>query len=162
MNIDVSFSAQISKVSVSVTAKDGVIKRTCKLVLAREFDDLLAAGLKGDARVALKSLRAGGLSEAVLPIDGIVASGTLVAMGGECHIPDLHGLTAKARAAKEEGEPPSIKLEFAFDFAEKSWLFLGRNCSAQAEITIRSLQTEMEFPVGAKGNGRGKRPRAEV
>ncbi len=160
MNIDITFGAEINKVSVGVTEKDGIIQRKCKLVLAREFDTLLASGLRGDAKVALRSLESHGLAEVTIPIDGIFAHGIFsnaIGPANEVTIPDLRGLVARAKAGKDQ-EPPSIKLEFEFEWLEKVWVFLGRNCSAQAQVTIRSIQTEMEFPAG-NGKSRGKRPR---
>ena len=166
MNIDITFEAEINKVSVGVIAKDGVVRRICKLVLAREFDTLICHGLKGDALKALRSLEQGGLTEATLPIDGIIASGTFRAAlspMAEVTVPDLRGVLAKGKAGKDTDHPPTIKLGFEFDWSEQSWLFLGRNCSAHAEVTIKSRQIEMAFPVGAPGKAKnGKRLRIET
>jgi hypothetical protein len=164
MNIDITFEAEINRVTVHAKAKDGMVRRTCKLVLAREFDMLLCQGIKGDALKVLRSLNERGLAEATLPIDGIVANGTFKAAlspYAEVTISEMHGVVAKAKACKPgKDEPPTIKLTFEFDWSESAWVFLGRNCLAHAEVTIRSSQLELELPKGPGKGKNGPRPRA--
>ncbi len=158
--IDITFEAEIHRVGVKPVVKDGHTRRLCKLILAREFDTLLAAGLGGDGRTALRMLEGGAFSEVTIPITAIVASGTFKASLSpypEVTIPDLRGVKAKAKAGKGEDAPASVKLEFSFDWSEAAWVFLGRNALAHAEVTLKSLQTELKFPPAGKGNG--KRPR---
>jgi hypothetical protein len=162
LDIDIQLSAQISKVSAKVTAKEGVIKRTVKIELAREFDVPLAAALGTDAKKTLALLEAGSISEATIPIDAIVARGELVCEPHRTTIKELRGVQVKAKGGdEEEGSPTTVKLEFEFDWTEQSWVFLGRNLSALAEVTIRSLQLELPS-VDKPTNRRGKRARAEA
>jgi hypothetical protein len=163
MNIDITIGAQISKVAASVVVKDGVIKRTVKLTLAREFDVALAAALGKDAKKTLALLEVGSISEAVIPIDAVVASGELKSMGHTCHIGVLRGVQAKAKAdTSDDGLPPTVKLEFEFDWDEAPWVFLGRSLAAQAEVTIRSLQLDNGIDQHQPVNRRGKRVSAEA
>lgn len=146
MNIDITFAAQINKVQASVVAKEGVIRRTVKLTLAREFDVMLAQALGKDARKALALLEAGSLSEATIPIDRIVATGVLQSMGQEVKIMPMRGVVAKAKSSNiDEQTPCSIKLDFEFEWEKEAWVFLGWNLSAVAEVSIAAIQKEMEF-----------------
>jgi hypothetical protein len=158
MDISIQVEAQIAEVKARVTAKDGVIKRTIELVLAREFDPMLAAALGKDAKDTLALLEVGALLKATLPIDTVVARGVLLAMGQQTEVHVLKGIELVAKAGDfDEGTPPTCKLRFEFDWAEQPWVFLGRNLSAQAQVDIRSLQTEMKLPAPER---RGKGARA--
>lgn len=143
MNIDIRFAAQINKVTAAVVAKEGVIRRTVKVTLAREFDVPLAVALGKDAKKALALLEVGSLTEATIPIDRIVALGVLRSMDQEVRIAPLHGVVAKAKAGSDEGAPPTVKLEFEFDWEKAAWVFLGWNLSAVAEIEIATMQLEL-------------------
>lgn len=163
MNIDITIGAQISKVAAQVVVRDSVIKRTVKLTLAREFDLELAQALGKDAKKTLALLEVGSISEATIPIDAVVASGDLVAMGSGVRIACLRGVQAKAKAdTSDDGLPPSVKLEFEFDWVEDAWVFLGRNLSAMAEVTIKSLQLDNGIDQHQPANRRGKRVSVEA
>jgi hypothetical protein len=165
MNIDCTFAAEISNVAVKVTDKDGVVRRICKLVLAREFDDVLGLGLglPAVAAGAMRALKKNDLSQVVVPLDAIPAvTATLKGADGlECTIPALHAVRARAKAGDDDTEP-TVKIEWTFEWSEKPWVFLGRYSALTVTVTLRSIQTEMEFPP-APGKGKnGKRPRVEV
>lgn len=141
MNIDMRLSAAISKLGAVVKVKEGVVKRTCRLTLARVFDVELAAALGSDAKKTLRLLELGALAEATLPIDALVVRADLKAMNDQVRIEELRGITAKGTAADpDEGGPPTVQLVFEFDWAEGPWVFLGRNLSAQAEIELQTTQ----------------------
>lgn len=164
MNIDITFEAEINRVTVKPVTKDGMARRICKVILAREFDHALAVALKGDAQQALRALEGQGISEVTIPITGIAAAGTFktsLSPYPEVTIPDLRGVRAKAKAGKTEDDPATVKLEFSFDWSEPAWVFLGRNSLAHAEVTIRSNQLEFDMGDGKHRNGR-RRPRAET
>lgn len=146
---DVNFLAAIHNVSVKANEKDGVIRRTCKLTLAREFDEVVAAGLGAEAKRVLKAITKGGITEVVLPMDASTSKLTLKCAGlGEVTIPAVKGMRAKAKASADEAMPPSVKLEYEFDFFEPAWIFLGRNISSYADVEIVQLQTTLSFARG--------------
>lgn len=155
MNIDLQLTAAISKVSIRTKEKDDIIRRICKVTFGREFDQTLAAALGADARTALKALEVNGLLEAKIPIDGIVAQAKLIAGSANVTIPILKGLSARAKAGLED-DPPSIRLDFEFDFHEPSWVFLGRYCNSYTELTLTTIQPSL-LP---KDNLRADKPRA--
>jgi hypothetical protein len=144
LNIDISIGAQISKVQGAVTVKEGVIKRTVVVTLAREFDMPLAAALGKDAKKALDMLESGSLAEVTIPMDRIEATAVFRASGEAVKIIGLRGISCKAKAGDpDEDEPPTAKLTFEFDWAKDAWVFLGWNLSAMAEVEIASTQADM-------------------
>lgn len=144
MNIDLTISAAITKVSVVTIQKDSVVRRVCRMVLSREFDSTIAAALGGDATTALEALKSHGISEVTLPIDTIEASCKMVSVSQTVTIPVLHGRKAKGKAGDDDKElPPSIKLEFQFEFFEPAWVFLGRNAAAWTEATLSETQPSL-------------------
>jgi hypothetical protein len=163
MNIDITIGAQISKVDGRVTVKDSVIRRTIVLTLAREFDTVLAAAMGKDAKKALALLEVGSVTEVTIPIDALAATGDLKSMGQECHIKELRGVEAKAKAdTGEDGMPPIVKLKFETDYDDAVWCFLGRNLAVHAEVAIRSLQLDNGIDQHQPVNRRGKRVSAEA
>lgn len=165
MNIDITLSAQVSKVGARVVvAKDsGLIRRIVKLTLAREFDVEIAAALGKDAKKTLALLEVGSITKASIPIDGIVATGDLKSIHGACHIGELRGVKAECTAdTGEDGLPPAIALEFEFDMAPEPWMFVGNNLSVQAVVTIRSLQLDNGIDKHQPTNRRGRKVEAEA
>ncbi len=176
MDINVTFAAEISNVAVKVIEKDGVTRRICKLVLAREFDELLSSGLglPAVAAGAMRALRKNDLSQVTVPLDAIPAvTATLMAADGlECTIPELRAVCARAKAGDVDSEP-TVKIEWTFDWSEKPWLFLGLCSAFTVTVGLRSIQMELPLPavtvkVGKdgevyqrtiRGKGNGKRPR---
>lgn len=139
--IDVDFEAGIKAIKLKVKTKDGVAARTCTMVLEREFDDLIAAGLGGDARKALLSLRDHGLESCVLPLDSVDAEGKLVAPDAKSiSIGALKGVKATGQAGAKSEEPPSLLLEFEFVWNEQAWVFLGRYCGGVAQVSLKARQ----------------------
>ena len=147
---EIGIAASIEKVTVSAKAKDGVVLRMCRVTLAREFDDLIASALKGDARKALSGLRDGGMSKVVLPIDSIRAEAKFIAMDDRCTVPVLKGIKAVGEAPEDEDDVPHIKLEFEFVFSTEAWIFLGRNVAGVAQVTFRKTQEEFAFAARGK------------
>ncbi len=139
---DVQIGAWLKSLRIKVKQKDGVILRKCSVVLEREFDDEIAAGLRGDARQALEGLRDGGMSEVKMKIDRIDAFGRFVVRDDSVEF-ELRGVQAVGRAADDDGMPPSISLEFEFPFHEAAWTFLGRHAGVFAEITFTQRQQEL-------------------
>jgi len=144
MNIDIRIGAQINRVQGSVTVKEGVIKRTVVVTLAREFDMPLAAALGKDAKKALDMLESGSLAEVTIPMSRIEATATFSANADQVKIIGLRGIACKAKAGDpDEDEPPTAKLTFEFDWEKAAWVFLGWNLSAMAEVEIASMQKEL-------------------
>lgn len=163
MNIDITISAQVSKVDGKVVVRESVIRRTIVLTLAREFDTTLAVALGKDAKKALALLEVGSITEATLPIDALVAAGDLKALGMECHVPVMRGIEVKAKAdTSDEGLPPIVKLKFEIDYSDNVWVFLGRNLAAQAEVAIKSLQLDNGIDQHQPVNRRGRKASAEA
>lgn len=149
MNIDITIGAQISKVNGAVVVKEGVIRRTVVVTLAREFDLVLAKALGKPAQKALDMLESGSLAEVTIPMDAIEATAVFRASGDEVKIIGLRGVACKAKAGDhEKDEPCTARLTFEFDWTKDAWVFLGWNLSAMAEVEIASTQSEM-FEEGA-------------
>lgn len=148
---DVKLQFGIKKVSLKTKTKDGVSSRTMRVVFERDFDDVIAAGLGGDARGARAALLGGGMESCVLPIDSIDASGTLSAGFGEvCDIARMTGVVAKGHADPEGEFPPSIAVEFDLPYDRRAWTFFGdyQNTTATVELTRRQLEIAGARPAG--------------
>jgi hypothetical protein len=147
MNMDLTITAVIAKVSLTTKQKDDVIRRVCKVTLAREFDNMIAAAMGPDAKEALAALETGGISKVEIPLDAITASAKFVcgSSSNVAAIPVLRGVKATGKASKDEEFPPSIRLEFEFDFLTEAWIFFGRNHTAWGEITLAAVQPELPF-----------------
>lgn len=142
--IDVTFQGGITAIKLKVSEKKGAVTRRCTIVIDREFDDAIAAGLGNEARNALESMRARGMSSCVLPIDGIDAEGLISEIGGESvRIGALKGVKATGTADKEGEFPPSLSLEFEFQFNAEAWAFFGKHCGGYATIDLRQRQLEL-------------------
>lgn len=141
--IDITLSADITAVKVKTKEVDGQVTRKCQMALRREFDDLLAAGLGGDARKVLASLRERGIESCVIPLDAIDARGKLDSGYQAVTIGQLTGIKATAKAGEDDA-PPTIVLEFEFAWQETAWLFLGRNCGLGCELEL--VQRQQELP----------------
>lgn len=139
---DVQIGAAVRSVKISVKEKDGVVARRCRMVLEREFDEVIAAGLGKDAKKVLASLKTGGIEDATLPMGEVTAEADLRCDGDKVKIGQLRGIKPKA-AAGDEDMPPSVKLEFEFPYNDEAWSFLGRNCGAYATVTLRRRQMEL-------------------
>lgn len=155
--IDLEFSAEIQSVTVSAKAKDGTVRRVCQLRLAREFDFVIAESLGPAARKAREHLADRSLKDVTIPMDALAVRGALKALGGSAvEVPLMRGIKAKASAGKEEDDPVTIKMTFEFDLIDEVWVFLGRNLSAYAQVTLQRLQTEFSYPSATPGTGVGK------
>ncbi len=146
--VEITVSAAIAKVSIKVKQKDDLIRRICTVVLEREFDILIAKTLGTDAVQARESLMAHGISKVEIPIDTMVARARLVSGKAEVELPMLRGIKAVGKVkTTDDGadEPPTIGLSYEFDFHEKAWVFLGRNCAAYIDAYLTPLQTEMNL-----------------
>lgn len=146
MNFELTITASIAKVTVKTIQKDDIVRRVCSLTLAREFDDTLAAALGGEARKTLDGLRSRGVKDATLPIGAIVANAKLICGTQHVTIPVMKGVSAKAKISSNEEFPPSIKLEFEFDFFADAWVFLGRHCAAWADVELKEANPQLPFP----------------
>lgn len=145
--IDIQLQFGIRNVTVKVKTKDGVTRRKCRMVLEREFDAVIAAGLGENAREALVALETGGMESCVLPMDAVQADAMLTAELGECvTIKNLVGVKATGtRATGEDGDelPPSVKMEFEFTFATDAWAFLGQHAGGTAVLLLKRRQLEL-------------------
>lgn len=129
----------LKNVKVKAEHEDGITTRTCYITLTGEFEDLVAAGMGADAKKALASLQAGGMTSCVLPIDRLLCEARLVSDGKSLHIDRLKGTKASAKAGKPE-EPIRIDLEFEFMFNREAWIFLGEHAGAAALVTLNRVQ----------------------
>lgn len=143
---NVVFQAEIRKVGIQVKEADGCVRRICRLSLAREFDSLVAGNLGSDAKAALVGLSAHGLASATIPMDRVNGTCKLEGLDDSVTISNVRGLKAKCKSGKKDGDPPTVRLEFEFDFYEPAWAFLGRNCLAYATVTLTPAQQVLRFP----------------
>lgn len=136
--------ANLKSVTLSVKEKDGLTVRRCKMVLEREFDDLIAAAIGSGAKKARSGLISGEMEKVVMPITALTCSADLRAgKKDRVAIGSVVGVKATGKATSEDETPPSIELEFEFLFDEAAWAFLGRNCGALATITMEQRQQEL-------------------
>ena len=130
----------IRAVKVRVQDVQGRIVRRCRVTLAHEFTPAIAREL-GEGAVSLrKAVRENEVEKAVLPSDGVGAAGACTASGGGVSIGRMVGVKATVTNAKNEDDGPTIALEFDFAWDEDAWVFLGRNCSAIAEVVLTKRQ----------------------
>jgi hypothetical protein len=155
--VDLEFDAEIQGVSVTAKAKDGVVRRICRVKLAREFDSLIADALGTAAKKAREHLADRSLKQVIIPMDALAVSGVLKTLGGnKVDVPLMRGIKAKASIGKDEDDPVTVKLDFEFDLIDEVWVFLGRNLSAYAQVTLSRLQQSFAYPPAQPGTGVGK------
>lgn len=150
---DVEFMTSIKSIKVKVTEKNSIVQRRCVVVLEREFDDMMAAGLGGEARSALEALRDGGMTSCVLPIEGINARGRFVTTADSVEVGELVGVKATGKASADDEFPPSIALELDMPWDEAAWVFLGRHSGGFAHLTLSQRQGSLPLVVDF-GKGR--------
>jgi hypothetical protein len=166
MNIELEIGAAIAKVSLRTVQKDDLVRRICKVTFTRDFDDTIAAALGADAKVALAALKSHALAEVVIPLDSIEAKGTIsqdgnaTAISSKVEIPHLRGRRAKGVGTKDD-TTPSLALEFEFDFLEAPWVFLGRNHTGWARLSLKTNQLELSL-VGGGGDRKPGEPEPYV
>jgi hypothetical protein len=143
--IDIEIQAAIAKVSLFVKEDDGVIVRKSQMKLDREFDDEIAAGIGGDARKVLTSLRGHGISKVVIPIDAIDAQAVIVGSltGESIKIPSLRGIKATGTAPKDADDVARISLEMECQYDREIWKFLGDNCGGYCRLTLKQRQLSL-------------------
>lgn len=141
---DLECIAKLKKVALTIKEQDAVTMRMCRMTLDREFDDLMAQAIGGEAKKVLSGLKSGGIESVIIPIDAVVASIKLVCGDETVGIQRAAGVKATGKAPKEPDWPPGISLEFEFFFDEPAWSFLGRNCGVLAKIAI--VQAQLELP----------------
>lgn len=140
----------IRAVKVRVKDVQGRIVRRCRVTLSHEFTEAIAKALGPDAKAVRAALREGSVEKAVMPIDNIGAMGAFTASGGKgIEIGTMVGVKAVATAATKEDEGPTIQFEFDFPWDEKAWVFLGRHCSAIADVVLTKRQLAMAYAQGA-------------
>jgi hypothetical protein len=137
--------AAIENVTIKAkVGKIGTVMKRCRIKLSREFDALIARAIGGDALDFLESVSSGAVEKVVMPIDAVVAEGTLRALGGEqVTIKALYGVKATATAPKEDEDPPLIRMDFDFGYDGEVWRFLGDHAGAVASVTITPAQLEI-------------------
>lgn len=152
MMFDVTFAAQIAEVRLVVKEAKGVQTKRIQMTFVREFDVLVAEGLRGKARQTLLALEEHELSAATIPMDTMIAEGKLKAFDDEVVIPRLCGDQAKAKAGKadEDGDPPTIEMVFQCEWSEAAWLFVGRHGKGSVEITLTEAQGRLPFGGGSE------------
>lgn len=174
MPFNIECSAVMANISVRAKTKDGITSRLCKVKFRRDFDETIAQAIGGDAKKALVGLKSGGISSVEFPITGVRVSTTLTAESGDsAQIGAALGTKAVAKAAKQlqlegadatEDNQPKVVLEFEFPFDEIVWMFVGRNCGAQARLKFDLIQLDIEERLtqagkrkieGAVGTGTG-------
>lgn len=138
----------IKAVKVRVQDVDGRLLRRCRVTLSHEFTEDIARTLGPDAENVREGLRNHGVERAVLPIEGIAAAGGFTVRGEGVQINRLLGLKATALAPKEEDAGATIQLEFEFAWQEDAWIFLGRHCSAVADVVLHKAQLTLPAAAG--------------
>lgn len=150
--MDFEFSASIEKVSVSVREREGVVRRTCTITLAREFDHLIADVLGPGAKRIQDDIASRDIEKAVLAIDALIVSGKLKTLETDgVEIPLMRGTKATAKVGKDDDDPPSVSMVFEFEFSDDVWVFLGRNVASFASVTLSRLQQSFSFATTASG-----------
>ena len=145
---DIQLFAGIRAIKVKMKEKNGVVARKCAVVLEREFDEAIAAGLGGDAKRALHSLEGGGMSSCVLPIDAVDVEGKFKADADAISVGSMFGVKATAKRNESDDDidlPPSISLEFEFAWNEQAWAFFGRHCGGTATLLLKPRQGSLPF-----------------
>lgn len=145
----------IKSVKVKVIEHDGRVFRRCRVVLVHDFDDDIAAELGKDAKRVRESLINGSVTKAELPIDKVAAFGAFTSreagpQGGGVSIGTMVGVKAVASAAKDDTDEPTIAFEFEFNWQEDAWVFLGRHCSAVADVVLTKSQQSLGFGESAQ------------
>lgn len=140
--VPIDFGIQAVKVRTKID-KSGKVKRSCRVILAHEFDEELAGALGKKARGLLRALEEQEIESAVVPIDGLAASGEFTVATDRkqsVRIPYLRGTKAKAKAGKNEDDPPMVRLEFEFAYQTDAWAFFGEHCSSIASVVLTQTQ----------------------
>lgn len=135
----------IKAVKVRVKDVQGRIVRRCRVTLAHEFTPAIARALSKDAVNLLAALREGSVEKATIPIDNLGAAGAFTAQGGGVQIGTMVGVKAVASKSSSEDEGPTIQLEFDFPWDEQAWVFLGRHCTAVADVVLTKRQLAMSY-----------------
>jgi len=130
----------IKTVKVRVKDVQGRMVRRCRVTLSHAFDADIARELGKDAISLRKSLKDNAIEKATLPLDGFAALGAFSAGGKSIEIQRMVGVKANCTQAKDSEDGPTIQLEFEFQWDEKAWVFLGRNCSAMADVVLTKRQ----------------------
>lgn len=159
--MDIEIIAAIESVKVKTKSVDGHLIRTCEMKFSREFDDVIAAGLRGEARRALEALRNHGMEQVVLPLDAVNVQGVMVAADDRVVVPKMVGVKAICTCGDADSNaPPSIDLVFTALWSESVWLFLGRYAGAAIELKMSDRQLGLPLPVPVEA-GPSKARRAE-
>lgn len=140
------FDATIQKVTVQAKQKDGFVIRRCRVVLAREFDAVIAAGIGGEANKLRKSLTDRSISKVEIPIDAIKAECELISGDQVCTVKAVTGVRAVCAASTDsdnDESPPSVHLELEFPFQREAWLFLGERAAAYVSVTLTPSQKSL-------------------
>ena len=145
----------IKSVKVKVVEHDGRVIRRCRVVLVHDFDEDIAAELGKDAKRVRESLVDGGVTKAELPIERVVAAGAFTTREAGAkqfgvQVGIMVGVKAVATAAKNDADPPTIAFEFEFNWQEDAWVFLGRHCTAIADVVLTKAQGSLGFGESAQ------------
>lgn len=134
-------NVKVENVSLAVKTIENVDHRMCVIKVARDFDEVIAEALGGDAKQILKSLCHHGQEKAYINIDRINARATLVSPDGEtATISAMHGVQAVCTAGKDTDDPPTIRLEFEHYYEKEPWQFYGNHSRGIVELSLTARQ----------------------
>lgn len=149
---DYSVRANLKVVKVDVNDDGPAIVRVCRMTVEMELDGGIARAIGGDFGVeALQALKDLTSTKVEFPIERIRAQASLIGIQETfpVAIEKVTGIKAVALAKKpkddEEADPPVVRLEFSFPYADDVWIFLGRNMGAWVTLTLTKAQQELDF-----------------
>ncbi len=162
--MDLACSAGITKIAIKATEDDGIVTRTVRMTLAREFDWLISSAIGGDASTLREALMQHSCSKVEIPIDAISGECRLIGeRGEEVLVKMVSGVKAVGKAGKaDDADPaPTVELIFDFPFQLAAWDFFGKNVGGRAEVTFTKQQ--LDLPGTEKTPAAGKeKPRGTV
>lgn len=142
MNLECS--AGIAKIAIKAKEENGIVTRTVRMTLVREFDALIARAIGGDAKDLLESLRSKSCVKVEIALDGVIGNCKLDGEKGDSVvIKGATGVKAIGKVAKKEDEDPKIELVFEFPFLLAAWTFFGQNVGSRATLLFTKQQLDL-------------------
>lgn len=141
MSGEFTVNVKVENVSLAVKTIENIEHRMCVIKVARDFDEVIAGALGGDAKQILKSLCRHGQEKAYISINRINAKATLVSPDGEtATISAMQGVQAVCTAGKDSDDPPTIRLEFEHFYEKDPWAFYGNHSRGIVEMKLTPRQ----------------------